>query len=131
MNILIIGNGGREHALAWKAAQSPLADKVFVAPGNAGTALEHKVENVNISATDIPALVKFAQDKQIGLTIVGPEAPLVIGVVDAFRAAGLKILAQLKRLRNWKVQKHLLKISSLVIKSQRQNIKTLLKLSLR
>jgi len=91
MNILIIGNGGREHALAWKAAQSPLADKVFVAPGNAGTALEHKVENVNISATDIPALVKFAQDKQIGLTIVGPEAPLVIGVVDAFRAAGLKI----------------------------------------
>ena len=84
MNILIIGNGGREHALAWKAAQSPLADKVFVAPGNAGTALEHKVENVNIAATDIPALVKFAQDKQIGLTIVGPEAPLVIGVVDAF-----------------------------------------------
>ena len=91
MNILIIGNGGREHALAWKAAQSPLADKVFVAPGNAGTALEHKVENVNISATDIPALVKFAQDKRIGLTIVGPEAPLVIGVVDVFRAAGLKI----------------------------------------
>jgi len=91
MNILIIGNGGREHALAWKAAQSPLADKVFVAPGNAGTALEHKVENVDISATDIPALVKFAQDKQIGLTIVGPEAPLVIGVVDAFREAGLKI----------------------------------------
>ena len=81
MNILIIGNGGREHALAWKAAQSPLADKVFVAPGNAGTALEYKVENVNIAATDIPALVKFAQDKQIGLTIVGPEAPLVIGVV--------------------------------------------------
>jgi len=91
MNILIIGNGGREHALAWKAVQSPLTDKVFVAPGNAGTALEHKVENVNISATDIPALVKFAQDKQIGLTIVGPEAPLVIGVVDAFREAGLKI----------------------------------------
>ena len=96
MNILIIGNGGREHALAWKAAQSPLADKVFVAPGNAGTALEHKVENVNISATDIPALVKFAQDKQIGLTIVGPEAPLVIGVVDAFREAGLKIFGPTK-----------------------------------
>ena len=91
MNILIIGNGGREHALAWKAAQSPLADKIFVAPGNAGTALEQKVENVNIAATDIPALVKFAQDNHIGLTIVGPEAPLVIGVVDAFRAAGLKI----------------------------------------
>lgn len=96
MNILIIGNGGREHALAWKVAQSPLADKVFVAPGNAGTALEHKVENVNISATDIPALVKFAQDKQIGLTIVGPEAPLVIGVVDAFREAGLKIFGPAK-----------------------------------
>ena len=72
MNILIIGNGGREHALAWKAAQSPLADKVFVTPGNAGTALEQKVENVNISATDIPALVKFAQDKQIGLNHCWP-----------------------------------------------------------
>ena len=96
MNILIIGNGGREHALAWKAAQSPLADKVFVAPGNAGTALEQKVENVNISATDVPALVKFAQDNQIGLTIVGPEAPLVIGVVDAFREAGLKIFGPTK-----------------------------------
>lgn len=91
MNILIIGNGGREHALAWKVAQSPLADKVFVAPGNAGTALEPKVENVAIAATDIEKLVAFAQQNQIGLTIVGPEAPLVIGVVDAFRAAGLKI----------------------------------------
>lgn len=91
MNILIIGNGGREHALAWKAAQSPLASKVYVAPGNTGTARETKVENVAISATDIPALLKFAKEKNIGLTIVGPEAPLVIGVVDAFRAEGLKI----------------------------------------
>ncbi|MCI5762825.1 phosphoribosylamine--glycine ligase [Actinobacillus porcinus] len=91
MNILIIGNGGREHALAWKAAQSPLASKVFVAPGNAGTALESAVENVNISATDVPALVKFAQENDIGLTIVGPEAPLVVGVVDAFESAGLTI----------------------------------------
>ncbi|WP_023638684.1 phosphoribosylamine--glycine ligase [Dickeya zeae] len=91
MNILIIGNGGREHALAWKAAQSPLADKVYVAPGNAGTALEPTLENVNIAATDIPALLDFARQNAIGLTIVGPEAPLVIGVVDAFRAAGLKI----------------------------------------
>ncbi|HHK5920324.1 TPA: phosphoribosylamine--glycine ligase, partial [Serratia marcescens] len=90
-NILIIGNGGREHALAWKAAQSPLADKVYVAPGNAGTALEANLENVAIAATDIPALVAFAQSHDIGLTIVGPEAPLVIGVVDAFQAAGLKI----------------------------------------
>lgn len=91
MNILIIGNGGREHALAWKVAQSPLADRVFVAPGNAGTARESAVENVAISATDVPALVKFAQEKQIGLTIVGPEAPLVVGVVDAFEQAGLTI----------------------------------------
>ncbi|HID4265743.1 TPA: phosphoribosylamine--glycine ligase, partial [Serratia marcescens] len=82
---------GREHALAWKAAQSPLADKVYVAPGNAGTALEANLENVAIAATDIPALVAFAQSHDIGLTIVGPEAPLVIGVVDAFQAAGLKI----------------------------------------
>ncbi|CAM4144652.1 phosphoribosylamine--glycine ligase [Serratia silvae] len=91
MNILIIGNGGREHALAWKAAQSPLADKVYVAPGNAGTALESNLTNVDISPTDIPALVAFAKDNAIDLTIVGPEAPLVIGVVDAFQAAGLKI----------------------------------------
>ncbi|AZP44153.1 phosphoribosylamine--glycine ligase [Rahnella aquatilis] len=91
MNILIIGNGGREHALAWKASQSPLADKVFVAPGNAGTALEPLLENVDIAATDIAGLVAFAKSNDIGLTIVGPEAPLVIGVVDAFRAAGLKI----------------------------------------
>ena len=91
MNILIIGNGGREHALAWKVRQSPLVDKVFVAPGNAGTAQENGVENVAISATDVPALVEFAKANQIDLTIVGPEAPLVIGVVDAFRANGLKI----------------------------------------
>lgn len=91
MQVLIIGSGGREHALAWKVAQNPQVDTIYVAPGNAGTALEHKVQNVNISITDIPALVAFAQDKAIELTIVGPEAPLVIGVVDAFRAAGLPI----------------------------------------
>lgn len=91
MKILVIGNGGREHALAWKAAQSPLADIVYVAPGNAGTALEPGLSNIDIAATDIPALVAFAQQNQIDLTIVGPEQPLVIGVVDAFRAAGLKI----------------------------------------
>lgn len=91
MNILIIGNGGREHALAWKAAQSPLATKIFVAPGNAGTALEPKLENIPISATDIPALIAFAQHEAIDLTIVGPEAPLVIGLVDAFQQAGLKV----------------------------------------
>ncbi|GHX09706.1 phosphoribosylamine--glycine ligase [Vibrio cholerae] len=91
MQVLIIGSGGREHALAWKVAQNPQVDTIYVVPGNAGTALEHKVQNVNIGITDIPALVAFAQDKAIELTIVGPEAPLVIGVVDAFRAAGLPI----------------------------------------
>ncbi|ELE5880344.1 phosphoribosylamine--glycine ligase [Vibrio cholerae] len=91
MQVLIIGSGGREHALAWKVAQNPQVDTIYVAPGNAGTALEHKVQNVNIGITDITALVAFAQDKAIELTIVGPEAPLVIGVVDAFRAAGLPI----------------------------------------
>ncbi|ENM5927071.1 phosphoribosylamine--glycine ligase [Vibrio mimicus] len=91
MQVLIIGSGGREHALAWKVAQNPQVETIYVAPGNAGTALEHKVQNVSIGITDIPALVAFAQDKAIELTIVGPEAPLVIGVVDAFRAAGLPI----------------------------------------
>jgi len=90
MNILIIGSGGREHALAWKAAQSPLADKVYVAPGNAGTAREPKVENVPIAVDDIDTLVAFAHDRDIGLTIVGPEVPLVLGVVDAFETAGLR-----------------------------------------
>lgn len=96
MKILVIGNGGREHALAWKAAQSPLADKVFVAPGNPGTLNESKIENVNISATDITALVNFAKEKAIDLTIVGPEAPLVIGIVDAFQKEGLKIFGPSK-----------------------------------
>ncbi|AHE50942.1 purD product [Aeromonas hydrophila 4AK4] len=91
MKVLIIGNGGREHALAWKAKQSPMVTRVFVAPGNAGTAHEGSIENVAIEATDIPALLAFAKAQQIGLTIVGPEAPLVKGVVDAFRAEGLAI----------------------------------------
>ena len=89
MQVLIIGNGGREHALAWKAAQCQDVSKVFVAPGNAGTAHEANLENVDISVGDIAGLVKFAQDNAIELTIVGPEAPLVDGVVDAFTAAGL------------------------------------------
>ncbi|EKK3986308.1 phosphoribosylamine--glycine ligase [Cronobacter sakazakii] len=96
MKVLVIGNGGREHALAWKAVQSPLVETVFVAPGNAGTALEPALQNVAISPTDIPALLSFAQAENIDLTIVGPEAPLVIGVVDAFRAAGLKIFGPTK-----------------------------------
>lgn len=91
MKVLIIGNGGREHALAWKTAQSADVNTIFVAPGNPGTALEPKVENVAIGVEDIEALVAFAKENAIDLTIVGPEAPLVIGVVDAFRAAGLAI----------------------------------------
>ena len=90
MKLLVIGSGGREHALAWKAAQSPTVEKVFVAPGNAGTATETKLENIAIGVEDIDALLKFAQDNTIDLTIVGPEAPLVIGVTNAFEAAGLR-----------------------------------------
>ena len=91
MNVLVIGSGGREHALAWKAAQSSSVTKVFVAPGNAGTATEAKLENIAISTGDIPALVDFAKCNQVALTIVGPEQPLVDGVVDAFQAEGLMI----------------------------------------
>ncbi|EKO3983656.1 phosphoribosylamine--glycine ligase [Vibrio fluvialis] len=91
MRVLIIGSGGREHALGWKVAQNPTVETVFIAPGNAGTALEAKLQNVNIAVEDVAGLVAFAQNNAIELTIVGPEAPLVIGVVDAFRTAGLPI----------------------------------------
>ena len=90
MKILVIGGGGREHALAWKAAESSQVETVYVAPGNAGIALENKVQNVSIKADDIPELLKFAQEKQIDLTIVGPEAPLCLGVVDEFTSANLR-----------------------------------------
>jgi len=89
MNILIIGGGGREHALAWKARQSEQASTVYVAPGNAGTALEPGIENVTIDATNIDALIIFAQKNNISLTIIGPEVPLVAGIVDRFQAVGL------------------------------------------
>ena len=89
MKLLVIGAGGREHALGWKLAQSPRVSKVFVAPGNAGTARESGLENVAV--TTVPDLVEFARREAIALTVVGPEAPLAAGVVDAFRAAGLKI----------------------------------------
>jgi phosphoribosylamine--glycine ligase len=88
-NILIIGNGGREHALAWKLKQSPRAGRVFVAPGNAGTAID--AENVDLSTTDFPRLIRFAKENEVGLTVVGPEAPLVAGIVDAFQAEKLRI----------------------------------------
>ena len=96
MRVLIIGAGGREHALGWKAAQNPNVETVFIAPGNAGTALEPKLENVAIDVEDIANLVAFAKEKAIELTIVGPEGPLVIGVVDAFREAGLPIFGPTK-----------------------------------
>ena len=89
MNVLVIGGGGREHALAWKIAQSPRVARVFVAPGNAGTARDPAL--VNVAVTAIADLVAFARREQVGLTVVGPEAPLAAGVVDAFRAAGLRI----------------------------------------
>ncbi len=88
MRILVIGSGGREHTLAWKIAQSPQVDQIFVAPGNGGTA--EIAQNVVISDTDIPALIDFAKKEQIDLTVVGPEAPLVAGLVDAFTEAGLR-----------------------------------------
>jgi phosphoribosylamine--glycine ligase len=91
MKVLIVGGGGREHALAWKAAQSKLVQHVYIAPGNAGTALEDGMENVAIGAEDIDSLLEFASTNQIGLTIVGPEAPLVAGIVDRFEASGLTI----------------------------------------
>jgi phosphoribosylamine---glycine ligase len=90
MKVLIIGGGGREHALAWKCASSPRVSEVLVAPGNAGTASEPKVRNVPVSAEDVPGLVALARSEHIDLTIIGPEAPLVAGVVDEFIAAGLK-----------------------------------------
>jgi len=89
LNILVVGSGGREHALAWKIAQSPRVGKVFVAPGNAGTARDAMLTNVAL--TEIPELVAFAQREHVALTVVGPEGPLAAGIVDAFRAAGLKI----------------------------------------
>ena len=96
MNILVIGNGGREHALAWKLAQSPKVTAVFIAPGNPGSASEAKCQNVPIAATDVSALVTFAQANAIALTVVGPEAPLAVGIVDAFRAADLPIFGPTK-----------------------------------
>ncbi|PPD04950.1 MAG: phosphoribosylamine--glycine ligase [Methylobacter sp.] len=89
MDILIVGSGGREHALAWKARQSPKAGRVFVAPGNAGTELEPGIDNLAIAADDIEALLDFARQQAIGLTIVGPEVPLVLGITDRFQQAGL------------------------------------------
>ena len=91
MKVLVIGGGGREHALAWKLAQSPRVSEVLVAPGNAGTATEARCRNVAVAAEDVPGLLKLAQDEQVGFTVVGPEGPLAAGVVDTFTAAGLRV----------------------------------------
>ncbi|MBQ4863145.1 phosphoribosylamine--glycine ligase [Pseudoalteromonas sp. MMG013] len=91
MNVLVIGSGGREHALAFKAAQNPSVKTVFVAPGNAGTALEPKLENIDIKVEDLDSLVSFSKENNVELTIVGPEVPLVLGVVDRFREEDLAI----------------------------------------
>src|SRR5438309_2543691 len=97
MKLLVIGSGGREHAIAWKLAQSPRVQKVYVAPGNAGTALEPGLENVALSA--LPDLVSFARKENVQLTVVGPEAPLAAGVVDAFGSAGLRIFGPTSQTR--------------------------------
>src|SRR5690606_18839391 len=97
MNVLIIGSGGREHALAWKAAQSAQVDKVFVAPGNAGTALQPKLENVAMDVLTFAALADFAEKDSVGLTIVGAEVPLVAGVVDYFQSRNLLCFGPSKR----------------------------------
>ncbi len=95
MKLLLIGSGGREHAIAWKLAQSPKVDKIYVAPGNGGTAVENKCENVDIN--NINELAKFAKENNIYLTVVGPEVPLVDGIVDVFKAEGLRIFGPDKR----------------------------------
>ncbi len=97
MNILVVGSGGREHAIAWKMSQSSLVDRVFVAAGNAGTAREPKIENINIGVTDIDNLIRFAVQKDIEFTIVGPEAPLVAGITDAFNEAGIRCFGPTQR----------------------------------
>src|ERR1700757_2886954 len=89
MRVLVIGRGGREHALVWKLAQSPRVERVYCAPGNAGTAEE--AENVAIEPTDTERLVRFAKKEEIGLTVVGPEEPLARGIVDAFQESSLRI----------------------------------------
>lgn len=120
MHILVIGGGGREHALAWKLAQSPRVTRISVAPGNAGTADHDRIQNVAIAATDIPALVDFAQREHCALTVVGPEAPLVAGVVDAFEAAGLACFGPRQSAAQLRGPRPLVKPSLLDTGSRRQ-----------
>lgn len=97
MKVLVVGSGGREHALAWKAVQSEMVDQVYVAPGNAGTAREPGVENVDIEVGDFAGLIEFARARSVGLTIIGPEVPLVDGICDRFKAAGLSCFGPSQR----------------------------------
>src|SRR5437868_5899627 len=97
MKVLVVGGGGREHALAWKIAQSKRVTQVFVAPGNAGTAAEPRCTNIAIPAEEIASLLQFARDEDIGLTVVGPEGPLALGITDAFTAAGLRCFGPTKQ----------------------------------
>src|SRR5512133_2618731 len=107
MKLLVIGSGGREHALAWKLAQSPRVQKVIVAPGNGGTATETGLENAPVSG--IPELIDYARRESIALTLVGPEAPLAEGVVDAFRNAGLRIFGPTRAAAQLESSKHFAK----------------------
>src|SRR5436305_4153259 len=94
MKVLVIGSGGREHALVWKPKQSPAVDRIFGAPGNAGTAAS--AENVGVTATDLPQLLQFAKQNEVGLTVVGPDDPLAMGIVDLFTAEQLRIFGPTK-----------------------------------
>ena len=123
MKLLVIGNGGREHALAWKLAQSSKVETVFVAPGNAGTAIEPKLQNIALTAHQ--DLIDFCRNENIAFTVVGPEAPLAAGVVNDFRAAGLKIFGPTQYAANWRVQKILLKHLWQNIRFQPRNTKPL------
>ena len=107
MKILVVGSGGREHALAWKLANSPRVQKVFVAPGNGGTATETGVENVGL--TEIGPLIDFCRKENIYLTVVGPEAPLAAGIVDAFKDAGLRIFGPSRAAAQLESSKHFAK----------------------
>ncbi len=120
MRVLILGSGGREHAFAWKVANTPRVSAVFVAPGNAGTALEPGVTNVDIAADDVPKLIEFAKREKIDLTIVGPEAPLVIGVTDAFEAAGCAASVPASSPRASKARRRSPRNSCVVTRSRRR-----------
>ncbi|EKU30809.1 phosphoribosylamine--glycine ligase [Alcaligenes sp. HPC1271] len=118
MKLLVVGSGGREHALAWRLAQSARVQTVYVAPGNGGTARAERIENLAI--TDIQELIAFVKQEKIAFTVVGPEAPLAAGIVDAFRAAGLKIFGPTQLPRSWKAPRTMPKPSWCATTSRRR-----------